>query len=146
MDYKLFNQAVIEHRNNLILIGVLVLIFIIIGILVVEFYVRRILDCRFFKIGKHRFSPTVLMSIPVVFVLLYFPIEISKCNADIKEMAYVEYIGQVKYSESSVKLLDDGLSFFVGKGHEKIPKGINYGKVVYSKRSKVIVCYKSIGQ
>ena len=146
MDYEIFNQTVIEHKNMLILIGILVLLFTIVGVLVIEFYVRRFLDCQFFEIGKLKFSPTLLMIIPVAFVLLFFPIKIFECNKDIKETAYVEYIGQIEYSESSVKLIDDALSIFVGKGYEKIPKGTSNGKVIYSKRAKVIVYYEPIEQ
>lgn len=142
MNYDLFNQTVIEHRNTLILIGVLVLLFTIIGTLVIEFYVRRSLDCQFFEIGKLKLSPTLLMVIPIIFILLFFPIKMYHCNKDIEEMTYVEYVGQVKYSASSVKLTDAGLSFFVGKGYEKIPQGLSDGKVIYSKRSKVIVYYE----
>lgn len=144
MNYELFNQTVIEHRNTLILIGVLVLLFAIIGTLVIEFYVRRSLGCQFFEIGKLKFSPTLLMIIPIIFILIFFPIKIYQCNKDIEEMAYVEYVGQVKYSESSVKLIEEDLSFFVGKGQDKVPKGTSYGRVIYAKRSKVIVCYEQI--
>ena len=144
MNYELFNQTVIEHRNTLILIGVLVLLFVIIGTFVIEFYVRRSLDCQFFEIGKLKFSPTLLMVIPVIFILIFFPTKIYQCNKDIEEMAYVEYVGEVKYSESSVKLIGEDLSFLVGKGHEKVPQGTSDGKVVYSKRSKVIVFYEQL--
>ena len=144
MDYGLFNQTVIEHKNTLILIGVLVLLFTIIGTLVIEFYVRRSLNCQFFEIGKIKFSPTLLMIIPIVLILIFFPTKLYQCNKDVEETAYVEYVGQVKHSESSVRLIDDDLSFFVGKGHEKVPKGTNYGKVIYSKRSKVIVYYEQL--
>lgn len=144
MDYEFFNKTVIEHRNALILIGVLVLLFTIVGTLVIEFYVRKSLDCQFFEIGKFKFSPTLLMIIPIVFILIFFPTKIYQCNKDVEETAYVEYVGQVKYSESSVKLIGEDLSFFVGKGHEKVPKGTNDGKVIYSKRSKVIVYYEQL--
>lgn len=144
MNYDLFNQTVVEHKNTLILIGILVLLFTIIGTLVIEFYVRRSLDCQFFEIGMLKFSPTLLMVIPIVFILIFFPTKIYQCCKDIEEMAYVEYVGQVKYSESSVKLTDADLSFFVGKGHEKVPRGTSDGKVIYSKRSKVIVYYEQL--
>ena len=144
MNYELFNQTVIEYRNTLILIGVLVLLFTIIGVLVIELYVRRSLECQFFEIGKLKFPPTLLMIIPIIFILIFFPTKIQQCNKDIEETAYVEYVGRVKYSESSVKLTDVDLSFFVGKGHEKVPQGTNDGKVIYSKRSKVIVYYEQL--
>lgn len=146
MDYELFNQTVIEHKNMLILFAILTLIFIIFGALVIEFYVRRSLDCQFFKIGKLKFSPTLLMIIPIVFVVLLYSIKIYQCNKDIKEAAYLEYVGTIEYSGPSVKLTDNDLSIFVGKGYEKVPRGISIGKVIYSKRSKVIVYYNSIKQ
>ena len=74
MDYELFNKSVIEYRNTMFLIGVLVLFFVIIGVLVVELFVRGTLDCRFFEIGKIKFSPTLLMIIPVISVLIFFSI------------------------------------------------------------------------
>ena len=144
MDYELFNKIVAEHRNSLVLMGALTLTFILIGILIIEFYVQRSLGCKFFKIGKLKFSPTWLMIIPAMAVLIFYPIKIYECNADIKESAYTEYIGNVEYAAPSVKFLDKDLSIFVGKGHEIVPAGKNYGKVIYSKRSKVIVYYTSI--
>lgn len=144
MDYELFNKTVIEHRNTMILIGIVVLLFAIIGALVIEFYVRRTLDCRFFEIGRFKFSPTLLMIIPIIFILIFFPTKLYQCNMDVEETTYMEYVGQIKYLESSVKLIDDDLSFFVGKGQEKVPKGTSYGRVIYAKRSKVIVYYEQI--
>ena len=144
MNYELFGRIVAEHRNSLVLMCILTLTFILIGILIIEFYVRRSLGCKFFKIGKLKFSPTWLMIIPVAAVLIFYPVKIYECNADIKESAYTEYMGNVEYSVSSVKLLDKDLSIFVGKAHEIVPAGLNYGKVIYSKRSKVIVYYTSV--
>ena len=72
MDYNRFNQIVVEHRNSMILIGIISLVFVLAALLVVEFYVRRNLDCPYFTIGKLRFSPTLLMLIPLIFILIFF--------------------------------------------------------------------------
>lgn len=144
MEYELFSKTVIQHRNSMILIGILVLVFVIVGTLIVEFYVRRELDCPYFKIKNIRFSPTLLMALPIIFTLIYFPIEIYKCNYDIQYSSYEEYIGEVEYSSSSVKLKNCNLSVFVGKGHEIIPLGKHYGKVIYSTKANVIVYYESL--
>ena len=143
MEYQSFNQLVIEHRNSMILIGALVLIFVIIGVLVVELYVRRELDCRYFKIKSLKISPTMIMLIPLLFVVIYFPIKVYQCNYDVKNESYETYIGEIEYSESSVKLNNENRTFFVGKGHEIVPPGISYGMVVYSTKSHVIVFYES---
>lgn len=144
MEYDRFNQLVAEHRNSMVFIGVSILVFVAIGFLVVEFYVRRELDCPFFNIGKLRFSPTLLMGIPLIFVLIYFPIKVHQCNYDINNLNYETYVGEVEYSESSVKLMDNGISIFVGKGHGIIPQGNGYGKLIYSQKSHVVVYYEPI--
>lgn len=142
MEYDHFNRIVSEHKNSMILIGILVLLFVIIGLLVIEFYVRRKLDCPYFTIGKIRFSPTLLMLIPLFFVIVYFPVKISQCNYDINNSAYESYTGIVEYSESSIKLTDEDITIFVGKGHEIVPQGINYGTVLYSQKARVVVFYQ----
>lgn len=144
MDFELFNKNVIEHRNSLILIGLLVLIFAIIGAIVVEVYVRKASDCEYFEIGKFKFSPTILMLALICAIITVFSIKIVQCNLDINGNLYEEYIGKVDYSSSTVKFCDTGFSVFVGKGHEIIPPGISYGKVVISKYANVIVQYKAI--
>ena len=143
MDYSSFSQIVVNHRNSIILIGILVLLFIIVGLFVVELYVRRKLECPYFSLGKLKFSPTLLMLIPLIFAFVFFPVKIYQCNYDLKHNAYETYVGFVEYSESSVKLTDKNTSIFVGKGHEIVPDGKNYGKVVYSTKSHVIVFFES---
>ena len=145
MEYSRFNQLVVEHRNSMILIGAVVLACVVVGLLVVEFYVRRKLDCPYINIGKLKFSPTWLMLIPLLLTLIYFPMKVCQCNHDINNSAYETYVGNVEYSESSVKLVDESISFFVGKGHEIVPPGKGYGKVIYSRKSRVIVYYESHG-
>ena len=142
MDYYHFNQLVLEHRNSMIAIGIVILTFITIGIFVVEFYVRRKLDCPYFQIGNFEISPTWFMIVPLVFVLIYFPIKIEQCNYDINNSSYEEYVGEIEYSESSVKLIEDNISIFVGKGHEIVPRGTHYGKIIYSSKARVIVSYE----
>lgn len=143
MDYNHFNQIVIEHRNSMMVIGIASLVFVIAALLVVEFYVRRELDCLYFSIGKIKFSPTLLMLIPLIFVLVFFPTQIYQCNYDVAHSSYKTYTGPVEYSESSVKLTDEDISIFVGKGHEIVPEGESYGTVVYSTKSRVVVFYES---
>ena len=143
MDYNRFNQIVVEHRNSMILIGIISLVFVLVALLVVEFYVRRKLDCPYFTIGKLRFSPTLLMLIPLIFILIFFPVKIYQCNYDVTYASYETYTGTVEYSESSIKLIDEGITIFVGKGHEIIPQGNSHGTVVYSTKSKVVVFYVS---
>ena len=144
MEYERFNQMVVEHRNSMILIGTFVLMFIVVGFYIVEFYVRRQLDCPYFKVGKFRFSPTLLMLIPLILTLIFFPIKVYQCNYDINNLAYETYIGDVEYSKSSVKLEDVDLTFFVGKGHQIIPLGSSYGMVVHSQKAHVVVYYKQL--
>ena len=146
MDYNSFNQLVLDHRNSMIFIGILVLVFVLIGMFIVEFYVRRKLDCPYFEIGILKISPTLVMLIPLIFVLIYFPNKIQQCNYDIHNSSYETYIGEVEYSESSVKLIDDNISIFVGKGHEIVPSGKHYGKIIYSSKARVIVSYEPQNQ
>ena len=144
MNYEHFNRIVIEHRNTLVLIGILVLLFALLGVLAVEFYVKKELNCKCFKLGKIRISPTSLMLIPILVILIIFPMKIIKCNLDIKETSYEEYVGKIEYSSSSVKFHNADFSVFVGKGHEVVPPGTHKGKVIISQRSKVIVYYESL--
>ena len=146
MDYNRFNQIVIEHRNSMISIGIVSLVFVLAALLVVEFYVRRNLECPYFTIGKLRFSPTLLMLIPLIFILIFFPIQIYQCNYDVTYTSYETYNGPVEYSESSIKLIDDDVTIFVGKGHEIVPQGNSYGTVIYSTKSHVVVFYASDDQ
>lgn len=143
MDYESFNQIIVSHRNSIIFIGISVLIFVIIGIVAVEIYVRGNLNFQYIKFNKLKFSPTLLMLIPLILVIVYFPIKIYQCNYDIDNLSYESYVGEVEYSESSVKLVDDKLSVFVGKYHEIVPQGITYGLVIYSEKSHVIVFYEA---
>lgn len=146
MDYNRFNQIVIEHRNSMILIGIVSLVFVLAALLVVEFYVRRNLDCPYFAIGKFRFSPTLLMVIPLIFILVFFSVQIYQCNYDVTHTSYETYNGSVEYSESSIKLIDEDITIFVGKGHEIVPQGNSYGTVIYSTKSHVVVFYSSDDQ
>lgn len=143
MDYESFNQIIVAHRNSIIFIGISVFIFVIIGIVAVEIYVRGNLNFQYIKFNKLKFSPTLLMLIPLILVIVYFPIKIYQCNYDIDNLSYESYVGEVEYSESSVKLVDDKLSVFVGKYHEIVPRGITYGLVIYSEKSHVIVFYEA---
>ena len=143
MNYQNFNKVVFEHRNSLILIGALIILFAIVGIVTVEVYVRKILNCKSFEIFNFKFSPTLLIIIPIIISLLYFSVRILQCNKDLKNESYVEYVGTVEYSSPSVKFIDSNMTVYVGKGHEIIPKGKHYGKVIYSKESKVIVFFES---
>lgn len=146
MDYNHFNEIVIEHRDSMILIGIVALVFVLAALLVVEFYVRRELDCPYFTIGKLKFSPTLLMLIPLIFILVFFSIQIYQCNYDVTHTSYETYTGAVEYSESSIKLIDENTTIFVGKGHEIVPRGSSYGTVVYSTKSHVVVFYTSDDQ
>ena len=146
MDYNRFNQIVIEHRNSMILIGIVSLVFVLAALLVVEFYVRRNLGCPYFAIGKFRFSPTLLMVIPLIFILVFLPVQIYQCNYDVTHTSYETYTGSVEYSESSIKLIDEDITIFVGKGHEIVPQGNSYGTIIYSTKSHVVVFYSSDDQ
>lgn len=140
MEYNRFNQLVVAHRNSMILIGVLVLLFIIIGSFVVKLFFGKELSCL--KIGKIKISPIFFMLIPLILAIVFFSVEVYKCNYDIDNLSYETYIGEVEYSESSVKLIDINVSIFVGKWHEICPRGNSYGMVIYSTKSHVIVFYQ----
>ena len=146
MDYQLFNDIVTSHKNSLITIGIVFLFAAIICILVIEIYVRGELDCKYFSIGKLRFSPTILMLCLIVISSTVFSIKIAQCNKDIRDLSYEEYVGIVEYSSSSIKLDNSNITIFVGKGHELVPYGAHYGKIIYSKHSKVIVFWEPIDQ
>ena len=143
MEYEKYNAIVLEHRNSLILIGVLVIAFCIIGALVIEFYVRRKLGCRYFNIKKWRFSPTAIMLLLLIAAILCFSIQIHKCDLDVSNESYDVYIGEVEYSSSSVKIKDK-FSVFVGKYFEIIPRGKHTGKCIYSHNAHVIVYWEEL--
>ena len=143
VEYEKYKALVLDHRNSLILIGVLVFAICIIGIFVVEFYVRRKLGCRYFHIRHRKISPTLIMLIPLTAIILVFSIQIHQCNLDIDNNLYKTYIGEVEYSSSSVKLKDE-FSVYVGKGFELIPKGKHRGKCIYSQNAKVIVYWEEL--
>ncbi len=128
----------------MILIGCVSLMISLIAFLVVEIYVRGVLGCRFFYLGKIKISPTLLLLVPVLAMVLYFSLVISWCNTDISEGSYVTYIGMCTYESETVILEDIDLHIYVGNGHEAIPDGQHYGKCVYSKRSKVIIFWEPI--
>ena len=144
MNYALFDQIVFEHQKSLVIMFVVTLIFAVAGLLAVEFYVRGKLNCRFFEIGKFELYLSWLMLIPIAAIFIVYPVQICRCDNDIKNNAYVEYVGKVEYSSSSVKFIDGGFYVFVGKGHEIVPDGSSYGKVIYAKQSKVIVYYEKM--
>lgn len=143
MEYEKYKEIVLEHRNSLIFIGILILAMCVIGILVIEFYVRRKLGCRYFHMKQWKFSPTSIMIIPLLATILVFSVQIHKCNLDIDNNLYDTYIGEVEYSSSSVKLKDE-FSVYVGKGFELIPKGKHIGKCIYSHNAKVIVYWEEL--
>ncbi len=145
MEYDKFDKIVLEHRNSLVIIGMLILVMCIIGILVIEFYVRGKLGCRYFKIGRWKFSPTYIMLIPVLIAVLYFSIQIHQCNLDVNNHLYDTYVGEVEYSSSSVKIKDK-FSVFMGKGFELIPQGKHYGRCIYSHNAKVIVSWEDLSE
>lgn len=70
MEYNRFNQLVVAHRNSMILIGVLVLLFIIIGSFVVKLFFGKELSCL--KIGKIKISPIFFMLIPLILAIVFF--------------------------------------------------------------------------
>ena len=144
MNYNLFKDIILEHRNSLIIIGVIFLIIIIVTALVIEIYVRGELKFEYFQFKKIKFSPTLLLIIPLIFGIIYFSFDIANCNKDIQDNSYETYIGECEYTSTSVKLKDLNLSIYVGKGHEIVPRGINYGKCIYAKHSKVIVFFESL--
>lgn len=76
----------------------------------------------------------------------FFPVKIYQCNYDVTYASYEIYTGAVEYSESSIKLIDEGITIFVGKGHEIVPRGNSHGTVVYSTKSHVVVFYVSDNQ
>jgi hypothetical protein len=126
------------------LIGGILLCLSLIAILVVELYVRGTLECKYFKVGRYKFSPTFLLVLPIVAILFYFPYTIVECNLDISNASYETYIGDCTYEGKTIKLEGQGLSIYVGKYNEIVPSGKNYGKCIYSRRSKVIVYWESL--
>lgn len=141
MDYEKYNAIVAEHRDSLILIAIVILVFWLIGVLVIELYVRQKLGCRYFYIKRWKFSPTLVMLIPLIAVGVCLSIQIHQCNLDIRNESYDTYIGEVEHSASSVKIKDH-FSVFVGKGFEMIPAGKHEGTCIYSHHAHVIVYWE----
>ncbi len=146
MDIHQYNAIVLEYRNSMIVIGCISLIISLIALLVVEIYVRGKLGCRFLNLGKIKISPTLLLLIPILAMVLYYSLVISWCNTDISEGSYVTYVGVCIYESETVTLEDINLRIYVGNGHEIVPDGQHYGKCIYSKRPKVIVFWEQIDQ
>lgn len=144
MDLDQFNLIVLEHRNSMIVIGCIILFVCIATMFVIEFYVRGALECKYFQLGKIKISPTLFMLIPMIVALVYFSVVIVNCNKDISANAYETYIGICTYESESVNLKEAEIFIYVGKGHEIVPHGDNYGKCIYSKYSKVIVHWESL--
>ena len=144
MNLGAFNQIVTEHRNSLIVIGGVILAFCIVGIIIVEIYVRGKMDLKYIKIKRIKFSPSLLLLIPALVTIIYFSSEVIKCNNDVRKEAYDTYVGRIEYSSSSVKLLDEDISIFVGKNNEKVPYGEHYGKCIISHDSRVIVFWEEL--
>lgn len=144
MDSCQFNNIVLEHRNSMLVIGCVILVVGIVAVLVVELYVRGVLECKYLQFQRYKVSPTLLMLIPIAAVLIYFSIVVINCNADIANNSYVTYIGVCEYESESVELVGEKVTIYVGKGHEIVPRGTNYGKCIYSKHSKVIVYWEPL--
>lgn len=139
-----FNEIVLQSKNSVIAIGAVIIIVGIIAVLAVEIYVRQKLKCRYFHFGKIKLSPTLLMCIPLIISITTIGIQINKYNLDIANASYETYIGYCTYKSESVRLQEKKLSIYVGKGHMRVPHGTNYGKCIYSKRSKVIVYWEPL--
>lgn len=146
MDISQYNAIVLEYRNSMILIGCISLGICLIALLVVEIFVRGSLGCQYLNLGKIKISPTLLLLIPVLAIVVYFSLVVSWCNTDISTGSYVTYVGMCVYESETVILEDHDLRIYVGNGHEIIPDGQNYGKCVYSKYSKVIVFWEPIDE
>lgn len=144
MDLEQFNQIVLEYRNSMIVIGCIIFFVCIVAMFVIEFYVRGTLECKYFQLKKFKISPTSLMLIPMIVVLVYFSVVTTNCNRDIATNAYETYTGICTYKSECVYLTDAQISIYVGKGHEIVPPGDNYGKCIYAKHSKVIVHWESL--
>lgn len=69
---------------------------------------------------------------------------IAKMIDMIANNSYVTYIGVCEYESESVELVGEKVTIYVGKGHEIVPRGTNYGKCIYSKHSKVIVYWEPL--
>ena len=123
-----FNNIVLEHRNSMLAIGCVILVVGIVAVLFVEFYVRGALGCKYFQFRRYKISPTLLMLIPIAAVLIYSSIVVINCNADIANNSYATYIGVCEYESESVELVGEKVTIYVGKGHEIVPRGTNYGK------------------
>ena len=139
-----FNEIVLQRKDSIIAIGVVIIIVGIIAILAVEIYVRQKLKCRYFHFGKIKLSPTLVMCIPLIIAMITIGIQINKYNLDIANASYETYIGYCTYESNAVRLHERKLSIVVGKGCTRVPRGTNYGKCIYSKRSRVIVYWESL--
>lgn len=144
MDVDQYNNIVQVHRDSMIIIGCIILLLCVLAIIFVELYVRGTLECKFFQLGKIKVSPTLLLLIPTMLVLIYFSMVVVNCNKDISLNAYETYIGTCIYQSESVELVEQKIHIYVGKGHEIVPYGENYGKCIYSKYSKVIVYWEQL--
>ena len=86
------------------------------------------------------------MIIPLIVIVIWFSVEIHKCDVDLKQESYTEYIGRIEYSSSAVTFKDENWYVFVGKGFERIPIGEHYGRCIYSSNSKVIVYWEELSE
>ena len=143
MNYDLFNQIVSNHKNSLLIMGIITLICAIVAVLIVEIYVRGSLGIRYFNLFKIKFSPTLLLLPVIALILIIYSIKIYQCNSDMINQSYEEYVGNIEYTASSVKF-DNGLNVFVGKGNDIVPYGRHYGRVILSSKAKVIVSFEPI--
>ncbi|MBE5922658.1 MAG: hypothetical protein E7269_07895 [Lachnospiraceae bacterium] len=146
MDIDTFNQIIIEHRDSILLIGIIILIMCLCGMVFVEVFLNKELGTSHFEFGKWKIRPSLIIVIVIIVDIVWTSLTIANCNADIREASYETYIGECEYNSSSVKLKECSLNIFVGKGHDIVPSGTNYGKCIYSKHARVIVYWEAINQ
>ena len=132
-----------EHRHSIILIGIVISAACLFALLFVEIYVRGTLGLRYLEIKKLKISPSLFILLLLVCAIIFTLNDVRKIDKDIAEETYEIYIGECVHKERTVYLKGNGIKMRADNG-DIVPYGNNYGKCIYSKRSRLVVDWESI--
>lgn len=148
MEVEEYALTVLAYKNSIIRICWLMEAVGLIGMIAVGIFVYRGLKIKSIGFGRDKASLAccimVVLTLFMLFTAIFTANDVSKCEQDIENSSYEKYVGEISYTPRNVRLCDIGLSLQVSGGFSRMPRGENYGRCVYSSRSKVIVDYQPL--
>lgn len=116
-----------------IMISIVVLLIICCGVYVIIQSRQKILSKKFL----------IVLAVLLLFSVSGWLITYTNCKMDKEEQAYVTYEGEFSYSNSKfVFLKDSNKTRLITIGCPLLPDGSSRGRLLYSKRSKILLDYE----